>query len=1054
MKTRENQPKYWRSLDELQQSASWEQAVADEFTGDLEVEEMDGTTRRHFLGIMGASMAMSGLAGCVRRPVDHILPYAEMPENVLPGVPTWYATAYNVGGDVAGLLVESNEGRPTKVEGNPAHPVNMGRTNSLDQGSVLDLYDPARLKTPRKGMAPATWDAAADFVKDHFDGLAKNSGRGLAVISQVNPSPSYYDLRRRFLSRFPQAKWYTYESVSYDNERAGLQAAFGRPLRPLYRLNRAWVVVSLDADLLCTERNGVSNANLWSTLRTVDKKDDELSRLYTVEGTYSVTGSNADHRLRLRPSQIEAFTFALAGELLALGGVFMPADIRSAIPERSKGLDEKAMAFAKAVAADLKDNRTIRGGVRTGVVVPGRRQSAMVHACAAAINAAIGAIGATVDYYVDYTRNDPKLDTTPMPGDKSGLGDMAGIKALTASLNAGEVETLLVLGGNPVYDAPGDLAFGEAFGKAKTSIHLADQPNETAKKASWALPRAHYLEAWGDLVALDGTVSIQQPLIEPLYGAWSEIELLARALGDQIIDGHGLVRGYWKKAVGKQQGGSARGFFKRWRKWLHDGMHHDVQLVGTLRPTERTPRGMAGLTAAPAAPEAGPRSLELAFVEDTHLYDGRYANNAWLQEAPDPMTKLVWDNVVCLSPATAAALSVSNQDRVSIEVGGKSVDGVAWVQPGLADHMATVTLGYGRRFDNYLPYHDEGTVGFDVNPLRSADSPNVLYGAVVAKRTGSYPLATVQPYDRLEPGFGYERRPFVRETTVAAYRKDPQFAKPGIIEHGKPFPQGKLVAHPPTRALHDDPISYETGRQWGMVIDLNTCTGCNTCIVACVSENNIMAVGKDQIRRGRDMHWIRMDRYFTTNEKDPDNPHVVHQPMVCQQCEMAPCENVCPVAATVHSPEGLNDMVYNRCIGTRYCANNCPFKVRKFNFYNYAKGQPETYHMVRNPDVTVRFRGVMEKCTYCTQRITRGKRRANEAPTPESKRKEIAAITPACAQACPSGSIVFGDINDKESRVAKLKAHDRDYGLLTELNIRPRTSYLAKVRNPNPKLVG
>ncbi len=1032
MKTRNDVPTYWRSLDELQQSAAWEQAVADEFAGDLETEEMDGTTRRHFLGIMGASMAMTGLAGCVRRPVEHIMPYAEMPENVLPGVPNFYATAMNIGGDVVGLLVESHEGRPTKIEGNPGHPINLGRTNSLHQGSVLNLYDPSRLKTPRKGMAPANWDAAADFVKAHFAEQRSSNGRGMAVLSRALPSPTYYHLRDRFLARYPQAKWYTYESVSYDNERQGLTAAFGSPVRPLYRLNKAWVVVSLDADLLCTEHNGVSNANLWSTLRVVDKPDDEMSRLYAVEGTYSVTGSNADHRLRLRPSQVEAFTFALAGELLAQGQVALPADIRAAIPERSKGLDEKAAAFAKAVAADLLDRRTKRGGLRTGVVVPGRRQSAQVHACAAAINAAIGAIGATVDYYADYSR--PEGD----------IGDMAGIKALTEALNGGQVQTLLVLGGNPVYEAPGDLAFGEAMGKAETTIHLADYPDETAREATWALPRAHYLETWGDLVALDGTVSIQQPLIDPLFGAWSEVELLARILGDEPNDGFRLVRGYWKRRVGPL------GFFKRWRRWLHDGTHRDVQVTGTLPVSQRRARGMAGLAGA-AAPAAGPRALELVFIEDTHLYDGRYANNAWLQEAPDPMTKLVWDNVACVSPKTAAALSLSNEDRISIEVGGKAIDGVAWVQPGLADDMAVVTLGYGRRFDNYLPYHDEGTVGFDVNPLRSADSPNVAYGAVIAKRNGTYPLATVQPYDRLEPGFGYERRPFVRETTTAGYAKDPSFAKPGIIEHGKPFPQGKLVAHPPTKALHPDPVSYAEGHQWGMVIDLNTCTGCNTCIVACVSENNIMSVGKDQIRRGRDMHWIRMDRYFTG---DPEDPQVVHQPMVCQQCEMAPCENVCPVAATVHSPEGLNDMVYNRCIGTRYCANNCPFKVRKFNFYNYSKNQPESYHMVRNPDVTVRFRGVMEKCTYCTQRITRGKRRANEAESVEQKKQEIAAITPACAQACPTGSIIFGDINDKESRVAQLKAHPRDYGLLTELNIRPRTSYLSKVRNPNPNMAG
>ncbi|MCB9542935.1 MAG: TAT-variant-translocated molybdopterin oxidoreductase [Myxococcales bacterium] len=1035
MKTREQEPKYWRSLDELNRTPAFEAATVDEFAGDLAVEEMDGTTRRHFLGIMGASMAMSGLAGCVaRRPEEYIMPYARQPEDVLPGIPNHYATVAHVGGDVVGLLVESNEGRPTKIEGNPSHPVNLGRTNSQHQGMVLDLYDPARLKTPRRELVPTTWDAAADFVREHFRGVLGKNGQGLAVLTRANPSPTFFHLRDRLLAKYPAARWYTYEAISQDNQRRGLAAAFGQTVRPFYRLNKAWVVVSLDSDFLATEQNAVSNAALWSALRRVDRPDDEMSRLYVVEGVHSVTGSNADHRLALRPSEVEGFAFALADALQRKGQIALPADLVGAIGGRVTGLSDAARAFADAIADDLLVRATVRGGLRTGVVIAGRRQPPVVHALAAAINGAIGAIGATVDYYVDYTRAEGES------------GDMADIRALTESLNGGQVDTLLVLGGNPVYDAPGDLHFGEAFMKAATRIVLADQPDETARKATWALPRAHFLETWGDLAAIDGTLSIQQPLIDPLYGAWSEIELLARVLGDEPTDGYTLVRGYWKQKVG------ALGFYKKWRRWLHDGVFRDVQVTGVLPAIRNRPQGAQGLLGpVPAAAAAGPRSLELVFLEDIHLHDGRYANNSWLQEAPDPMTKLVWDNVVTLSPATAATLSVANEDRVSVEVAGKAIDLVAWIMPGQADDTATVTLGYGRRFDNYLPYHDEGTVGFDVNPLRPSTSPDLVRGAVVAKRTGTYPLATVQPYDRLDPGFGYERRPMVRETTLAKYPENTDFAKPGIIEHGKPFPQGHEVAHPPTIALHPDPIEYTTGHQWGMVIDLNTCTGCNTCIVACQAENNIMSVGKDQVRRGREMHWIRIDRYFTGS---PEAPQVVHQPIVCMQCEMAPCENVCPVAATVHSPQGLNDMVYNRCIGTRYCSNNCPFKVRKFNFYNYAKGQPETYHMVRNPDVTVRFRGVMEKCTYCVQRIKRAERRAAQETDAARKKAEIDAITPACAQACPPGAIVFGDILDKESRVAKQKAHDRDYGLLTELNVRPRTSYLAKVRNPNPKLVG
>ena len=1028
MKT--NEP-LWRSVDELKQNEAFQKAQADEFAEDTVAPELDGTTRRHFMGVMGASMAMASLAGCVRRPVDHIVPYSRAPEEFLPGIKQHFATATHIGGQVVGLLVESHEGRPTKIEGNPDHPASFGKASAQHQALVLNLYDPARLRVPRKDRAPTSWEAVEDFFRSHFGALRNKQGTGLAILSEAIPSPTYADLKRRMRATFPNARWVTYEPVSDDNQRIGLQAAFELPVRARHELNMASVVLALDSDFLATEGEAVANAHRWALTRKIETPEAGMSRLYCVEGRYSLTGTNADHRLRLPTSRIEQFTWALLEEVEKLGGAF-PVLVTQAAGPITAGLDAKTRTFAAVVAEDLMASRS-GSSERFGLVIAGRRATPVVHALTALINLAIGAQSKTVTYFPDPRRADEEP------------GDMAAIRALTESLKAGQVDTLLVLGVNPVYSVPGDLGFADAIKQAKTTVVLADYPDETANGATWAIPRAHFLEAWGDLASLDGTTSIQQPLIAPLHGAWSELEVLARVLGDEKTDGYTLVRGFWQSRMG------GAGFHKKWRRWLHDGVVENPSF-GSL-PVYTRPQGIGAL--ASKAPGALPdvRNLEVVFVEDPNIHDGRFANNSWLQEAPDPMTKITWDNTFSVNLATAEALRLENEDRADLSVGGKQVAGVVWITPGIADGTVLVTLGYGRSFDNFLPYHDEGKVGFDVGVIRHSDSPDLLTGGKLAKASGKYPLACVQRYGSQEPGFDFEARPLVRENTVEGFKKNPSFAKPGIIEHGKPFPQGTLVAHPEPKSTYPD-WDYSQGHQWGMVIDLNTCTGCNACLVACVSENNIMSVGKDQVRRGRELHWIRMDRYFVG---DDDEARVVHQPMTCQQCETAPCENVCPVAATAHSPEGLNDMAYNRCIGTRYCANNCPFKVRRFNFYNYSKGQDELIHMQRNPNVTVRFRGVMEKCTYCTQRINDGKRQARMARQngrEDDARKLVDAIMPACQQTCPTDAITFGDINDKGSKVAKLKALSRDYQLLSELNLHPRTSYLAKVRNPNPKLVG
>jgi len=1072
MSTEKNEPKYWTSLDQLNGVKNG--ASGDEFPTNLVVEDMDGPTRRHFIGIMGASMTMASMAGCIRRPTERIMPYARMPEDVLPGVPSKYASAVNIGADVYGLLVECNDGRPTKIDGNASHTQNKGGTSAIHQAMVMDLYDPARLRTPRNSQAPITWEAAEKAIAAHFADFAgpqrKKNPKQLAFLSEQYPSPTYLAMQKRIQNRYPGAQWYTYEAVSDDNEQIGLQALFGKSVRVLNQPGRAHTVLALDSDFLGSGNNASGNAFSWMAQRepTTAGGDPKMSRLYSVEGVFSLTGTCADNRLRLPSHQIEAFAFAVADEIRKVGTV-LPGEVTSVTAKRMAGLSDEAKFFAKVVAEDLTTTSPIPN-LASGLVVVGRRQPPVVHALAAIINHALAQPGMVTSYYDDFSRN---------AGDH---GDMAGIKALTADLNAGKIDTLVVVGGNPTYTAPGNLNFGEAMKKAKHTICLADFPDETSKTATWAIPKTHFLEGWGDLVSADGTLTIQQPMIAPLHGAWTPIEFLARILGDEPKPAKGdytyhLVRKYWQS----QPRGQGAAFDRQWNQWLHDG-RMNRSLKGPLMSTRLKTEGFRELVRGELKTHTlSPTNLEVVFVADPHVHDGRFGNNSLLLEAPDPISKISWDNAAVINPATARALGVENEDRVSIEVGEANVDIVIWVVPGLADNLVMLTMGYGRNFDSYLPYHDSGTVGFDVNPIRSTDTPDFALGGRLVKGNGKYEIANVQDYNSQDPDGegGFDSRPHVRETTVAGYKADPEFAARGLIMHGpsggeipkKKNGENYVVFHPPEKTLHPPPAKgaqYDKGYQWGMVIDLNKCTGCNACLVACMVENNVPAVGKDQVRRGREMHWLRMDRYFTGDE---ENPEIVHQPMSCGQCENAPCENVCPVQATAHSPEGLNDMAYNRCIGTRYCANNCPFKVRRFNFYNYTnassrwdgvtlrgdelvdpKNDDELLHMRWNPDVTVRFRGVMEKCTYCVQRITRAKRQAKMADSPRAAKRIINEMSMACGSACPTGGITFGDLNDPKSRVSLAKKNNRNYQLLTELNLRTRTSYLGMVRNPNPKL--
>ena len=1010
--------RYWRNLEELENTPEFQAALAREFPEDETAKSPDGTSRRHFIGLMGASIALSGVTGCVRRPVQHIRPYAKAPEDLVPGIAQHYATATHIAGRAVGLVVEAHEGRPTKIEGNPDHPQTFGGTTGMHQAMVLNLFDPARLKQPMQGGKGTDWAAATAALKAQFDTLKANGGNGFAVLSEALPSPTARDLRERFAAAYPNAKFFTFESVHDDNQRAGLSAAFGTPHVAVHRANEARVVVSFDSDFLGAEGDVVLNSNLWARNRRLRTVEDKMSRLYAVEGVFSITGTNADHRLRVKSSEVEGVVLALAAEFAKDPQLAFPETLKPHLKATGKAATDK---FVEVLARDLLAQRNGPGSL----LIAGRRQPALVHAVVAVLNHLLGNNGRSVHYFPDHRRFD------------ADAGDLAGIKGLTDLLNAGSVDTLLVLGANPVYSAPGDLAFAEAFKKAKTKIALAEYLDETAKLADWALPKAHFLESWGDVLGTDGTLSIQQPTIQPLWAGKSEIEVLALAVGSAETEGRDIVRAFWKKREG------AVGFYKKWRTWLADGFSK-TPFFG-VTPSYKAPEGIGTLT-----PSAAVGGLEVAFVESPFVFDGRFSNNAWLLEMPDPVTKVTWDNPIAIGAATAAKLGLKDADKVSLEANGKKIEAAVVVVAGIADDQAVAYLGWGRDFGSFLPYHETGVVGFNVNPVRSTAAADIA-GAKLSATGGTYTLARTQIFDSQAPGFGFAARQLVREAEYADFQKNPKFAKAGILEHGKPRPKAAVV-HPPEKGIYEE-LKYDGQYQWGMAIDLNACTGCGTCMVACSAENNISPVGKDQTRRGREMHWIRMDRYFVSDEGKPaDEVQVVHQPVACQHCENAPCENVCPVAATTHSPEGLNEMAYNRCIGTRYCANNCPFKVRRFNFYNFAKDYPETLHMGRNPNVTVRFRGVIEKCTYCVQRINAGRIASKKAATPEAATAAINAITPACAQACPTDAIVFGNIADKESAVSRARALDREYRLLTELNVKPRTSYLAKVRNPNPEL--
>ena len=976
-------PEYWRSLEELAGSEDFQQALHREFPKGAS-EWLDTVSRRGFLKVMGASLGLAGMTGCVRLPLEPIVPYVRQPEGVIPGRPMFYASAVTLGGYASPVLVESHLGRPTKIEGNDLHPASQGGTDIFTQASLLGLYDPDRSQSVMSMGDQRSWQAFLGAVRGPLSAQKALKGAGIRILTPTISSPTLADQLRNFLKIYPDAKWHVYEPVNRDNVLEGAKMAFGQPVETRYDFSKADVIVSLDADFLYAGFPGNTKyIRDFASRRNPDSGN--MNRLYVIESTPTSTGAKADHRIPLRAVDVEGFSRILA---TAFGLDFGP---------KVKAGDQPN--FFDGLVRDLISHQG------TSLVVAGEQQPPAVHALVHELNAKLGNAGKTV-FYTD-------------PVDANPVNQTESLKELVGDMNAGKVDLLVILGGNPAYDAPADLNFADALksGKTPVRVHYGLYQNETAELCQWHVPATHELESWGDARAYDGTVSIIQPLIAPLYNGKSALEFVALLSGQADATGYDLTRAYWQK----QHTGAD--FEQFWRKSLHDGW---------IEGTTFAPKSVSAKSAAapPESKPADPNSIELNIRRDPTIYDGQFANNGWLQELPKPMNKLTWDNAVLMGPEMADRMGIKTIDVVELELDGKKVRGSVWIQVGHPDNSVTVFLGYGRKRAGRV-----GTgQGFDVYPLRTSANPWIATGLTVRKTGDKYGLASTQGYQSMDtPDGGH--RPQVRETTLEEYRKEPNFAKEDEVAPGltlyKPYPYNK------------------EDYAWGMTIDLNSCVGCNNCMVACQAENNIAVVGKEQCAIGRHMHWIRVDAYF---QGDRDNPKAFFQPVPCMQCEDAPCEVVCPVGATNHTTEGLNDMVYNRCVGTRYCSNNCPYKVRRFNFLLFQDWETPQYKMMRNPDVSVRSRGVMEKCTYCVQRINERRIDAEREDRKINDGSHQNELQTACQQSCPAGAIVFGNINDPNSKVSKLKAQSRNYSLLGELNTRPRTTYLAEIRNPNPEL--
>jgi MoCo/4Fe-4S cofactor protein with predicted Tat translocation signal len=982
-----NGRQYWKSLEELASTPEFEEYLHREFPQQAS-EWNDPTGRREFLRLMAASLALAGLSACGApgSGEEKIVPYVRQPEDLVPGKPLYYATAMPLGGYGQGLLVESHMGRPTKVEGNPEHPSSLGATDVWAQASVLTLYDPDRSQTVRQRGAIGTWSAFLGWLLPLLAEQRGRQGAGLRLLTGTVTSPTLAAQCEALLAAFPQARWHQYEPACSDSARIGSELVFGEMLATRYRFAEAEVVLSLDSDFLLFDPGRLRYARELIRGRFMREGQHKMSRIYALESTPSLVGTKADHRVALRAREVEG-----AARLVA----------------RGLGLEVTAPAEAPALPAGLLEALVadLKAHPGASVVIAGDGQPPEVHALAHLMNAALGNAGKTVLY------TDP-VEARP-------VRQVESLRELAEEMSSGAVQMLLVLGGNPAYDAPADLAFSSGLARVPHTIHMGLYFDETAERCDWHIPQAHYLESWSDVRAHDGTVSVVQPLIRPLFAGRSQHELLSALLGQPYAAPYDLVRAHWQA-----QGGFGEDFERRWRRSLHDGV-----IEGTALP-ERTAMARHSFAEIergrqrPPQPPSAPGELEIVFRPDASLYDGSFANNGWLQELPRPLSKLTWDNAAFLAPRTAQQLGLQSEDVIELMHGGGRVRAAVWILPGQPHGSVAVHLGYGRERSGRV---GEGP-GFNAYLLRTSTAMGFGSALRIHKTGGRQRIACTQDH------WSLEGRNIVRWGTLRQYEANPAFVQEQSV-------LGAHEAHPPS--LYED-WKYE-GNAWGMAVDMNACIGCNACAVACQAENNVPIVGKEQVLNGREMHWLRIDRYYSGSV---DEPETHFQPMLCQHCEKAPCELVCPVAATSHSHEGINEMTYNRCVGTRYCANNCPYKVRRFNFLQYADFETPVLKLLRNPDVTVRSRGIMEKCTYCVQRVNAARIEAKKQDRPILDGE----VVPACQQACPTEAIVFGNINDPEARVTRLKADPRNYGVLTELGTQPRTTYLAELRNPNPAI--
>lgn len=1076
-------PRYWKSLDELAETPAFKDWVEREFPAGA--SELEGVNRRHFMKIMAASFGLAGLgmAGC-RRPEKTILPYSKQPENVVPGVPVYYTSSMPGDRDNIPVIVETHTGRPTKIEGNPSFAPYGGSTDTFTQASILDLYDPDRATKSSEGGATVTPAQIRDRLEALRKKHAEDNGKSLVFLAESSASPSRAALVKQIKKAFPQALWAEYAAIDQRTSEQAAQAVFGKPLRSLPELSKAKRILALDADFIVNADGSLGKSRDFVSTRKVNSANDakKMSRLYSVESTLTLTGSMADHRLRLSSGEMGAFIALIGAAILKKRGASGPLAKQLEVYGATLKVDGK---WIEACAADLVEH------AGHSIIVAGEHLPKSIHIMVIALNQAISA---PVKYL-----------EIPLP--ESGISDAA------ARLNEGKIQTLIILGGNPCYNAPADLNWAEAQAKAEQSIYIGSAKNETAEASSLFIARSHYLESWGDGRTFDGTLVPVQPMIEPLFETFNELEILARLAGASDTESYVIVNATFTALGGED-----------YNKFLSDGV-----LEGSAFKTAVAQVDYAGIAAllkkeALQTPKLSVDAIEVRFVPNAHTYDGRYANNGWMMECPDPITKLTWDNAILIGPSLAKKLEAKynvqifpdkrpmNGDHPFFEaakgtqqinkanfkrgkeqavvakltVNGLSLEAPIHVVPGMADYTIAVPLGMGRQKVGRV---GQG-VGFDAYKLRTSGSPGIAFGATLELTEKTCPLANTQEH------WSMEGRALIRENTAAGYAKTPDFANKMGVESHAPANYGKsqdkslqeksinqyrgnsaydhIPFKDPAPNLkvwkgHED--KFPVPQQWGMAIDLNSCTSCNACIVACQSENNVPIVGKDQVLRGREMHWLRLDRYFSAAAYDPgevpDDVQVSFMGMMCQHCENAPCEQVCPVNATVHDASGLNTMAYNRCVGTRYCANNCPYKVRRFNFFDWNKRkigefykgplgsieEPELEKMRANPNVTIRMRGVMEKCTFCTQRIESAKiEQKRLAKDSGNVRVPDSHIKTACQQVCPTDAITFGDVSDAETEVSKMKASDRNYSVLGYLNVRPRTTYLARLRNPNPAM--